>query len=311
VSAYDIVRKMGKELSNWGRWGPEDECGTLNLIDAAAIQRGVACGRAGRSFTLGLALGADGPQTGTIPGRFNPQHYMTAIGTGWGEEPGFFYSDDVLSLPLQAATQWDSLAHVHYDGLLYNGFVASEVLSEHGAIRNGIDKQAERAYVTRGVLLDIARAKGLDRLAPGTVITSADLAAAARRQDVSVLPGDVLLLRTGHLNVFLEDQDRLVYNFQSPGLGLEAMPWIRERDVAAVCADTTTVEVMPGEDPLVVSPVHLVAIRDMGMPLGEIFFLEELAADCERDGVWDFLFCAQPLKVTAGIGSPINPVAVK
>jgi kynurenine formamidase len=311
VSAYDVVRDIGKELSNWGRWGAEDECGTLNLIDPAAIKRGLTCVRSGKTFSLGLPLGADGPQGVGIPGRFNPQHYMTAIGQGWGEEPGFHYSDDVLSLPLQAATQWDSLAHVYYDDHLYNGRPVSEVLNVFGAHADGIDKQAERAYLTRGVLLDIARYKDVDRLAPSTVITLDDLKSTARRQGVTFAPGDILLLRTGHINVFLEDGDRDTYNFRCPGIGIESLPWLRNCDFAAVASDTPNVEVLPPEDPLVLSPVHSVALRDMGLPLGEMFVLEELAADCAADGIWEFLLSAQPLKVTAGIGSPVNPVAVK
>jgi kynurenine formamidase len=302
---------MGKTLSNWGRWGADDEIGTLNLIDADAIRRGAALAKTGKAFTLGVSFGEEGPQTGDLIGRFNPHHYMTAIGAGWGDPPGFQYSDDVLVLPLQAATQWDSLAHVHYDGQLYNGYPADEALGTSGALRDGIDKQAAHAYLTKGVLLDIARLKGVERIAPNTLITPEDLDAAVARQRVSIEPGDVLLLRTGHINTFLEDGDRATFNWQPPGIGLQTMPWLRERDIAAICSDTTNVEVMPGEDPQLVSPCHLVAIRDMGMPFGEIFNLEELASDCADDGVWEFLFCAQPLKVTNGIGSPINPLAVK
>ncbi len=311
MSAYDEVRQLGRELSNWGRWGPEDECGTLNLINDDAIRRGMACVRSGKTFSLGLPLGATGPQTGTIPGRFNPQHYMVAIGQGWGDEPGFHYSDDVLSLPLQAATQWDSLAHVHYDDHLFNGRLASEVVTVFGAAANGIDKQAERPYITRGVLLDIARHHGVDRLPPSTLITAHDLESVSRVQGVTFAPGDILLLRTGHINVFLVDGDRETYNFRCPGIGIDSLRWLRERDFAAVASDTPNVEVLPGEDPRVLSPVHLVALRDMGMPLGEMFVLEDLAADCAADGHWDFLLVAQPLKVTSGIGSPVNPIAVK
>src|SRR3569832_976566 len=112
------VRDIAAKLSNWGRWG-------------ADAQRGAV-------FSLGLTLGPEGPQTGSVIGRFNPQHYMTAIGALIGEDPrGFCYSDDVLTLPLQCSTQWDSLAHVHYDGKLYNGFAATEVLGPSGASKNG------------------------------------------------------------------------------------------------------------------------------------------------------------------------------
>lgn len=305
----DKVRALAKRVSNWGRWGQDDERGTLNLVTPEVLLRAAGCVRQGRLFSLGLALGADGPQTGTVVGRFNPQHYMTAIGAPFGTPGGFHYSDDVIVMPLQCATQWDSLAHVHYDGLLYNGASAGEALSPAGAARNGIEKLGD-GVATRGVLLDLARARGLDRLPPGSVVMPAELDAALARQRVSLEPGDALLLRTGHLGVFRAG-DRETYLWQGPGLGIDCVEWLRERDVAAVCADNTAIEVMPCEDPALFYPVHLLGIRDMGLLFGEMFDLDALAADCARDGQWDFLLSAPPLKVTGGIGSPVNPLALK
>jgi len=188
----DAVRAIAKKVSNWGRWGTDDERGTLNLITPEAVKRGAACVRKGRVFPLGLAFGGDGPQTGTVVGRFNPQHYMTAIGAPFGAPGGFHYSDDVICMPLQCATQWDSLAHVHYDDLLYNGVPAKEALSTAGTSHNGIDRLAETGISSRGVLLDLARAKGLSRLAPGTPVSPADLDAAVAKQKVTIHAGDVL-----------------------------------------------------------------------------------------------------------------------
>lgn len=307
----DKVRDLARRVSNWGRWGKEDERGTLNLITPDVVRQAAGCVRSGRVFSLGLAFGPEGPQSGTVVGRFNPQHYMTAIGAPFGAPGGFHYSDDVICMPLQCATQWDSLAHVHYDGLLYNGVSAEAALSASGAAKNGIDKLAVNGIVSRGVLLDIARLHGVERLAPSTVITPADLDAALARQRVALRSGDILIVRTGHLRVFLEGGDKEVYLWQGPGLGIACVEWLHEREVAAVCADNTAIEVMPCEDPAVFYPVHLLGIRDMGMPFGEMFELETLAEDCARDGQWDFLFSAPPLKVSGGIGSPINPLAVK
>jgi kynurenine formamidase len=308
---YDVVRAMARQVSNWGRWGADDERGTLNLIDRAAARRGAAAVQTGAGFTLGLPMSLDGPQCGLPPERFNPRHYMTAIGQPAGEHPGFHFSDDVITLPPQCATQCDALSHVHYDGKLYNGFDADEVLTEKGASRLGIDKQATQALATRGLLLDFPRLWGVDRLAPGTPITAQHLDDAIRRSDVEVEPGDALLLRTGHLNVFLEDGDRQTYNFTAPGLTLSAVPWLRERDVAFVASDTTLVEVLPAEDPRLTCPLHLLLIRDMGMPLGEMYNLELLAQACAADGRWDFFFTAQPIAIKNGIGSPTNPIAIR
>jgi kynurenine formamidase len=274
------------------------------------VTRAAGLVRRGNVFSLGLSLGADGPQIGQ-GGRVNPLHLMTAVDQRLpGEYPdGFRYADDVMVLPLQCATQWDSLAHVHYDGQLYNGFPAATT-TPAGAARNGIDKVGP-GIVSRGVLLDLARAVGVARLAPGTAIQPADLDAAARTQGVSVEPGDVLLIRTGHLSVFKTDGDRVGYMRMMPGLGIACAEWLHARAIAAVASDTSSVEVIPFEDPKTPLPLHLVCLRDMGLTLGEMFDLDALADDCTADGVWEFFFTAPPLKVTGGVGSPLNPLAIK
>jgi kynurenine formamidase len=306
----DAVRTLGKRLSNWSRWGADDERGTLNFITADVVRRAAGLVRRGAVFSLGLTFGADGPQIGQ-GGRVNPLHLMTAVDQRLpGEYPdGFRYADDVMVLPLQCATQWDSLAHVHYDGQLYNGFPAATTTAA-GASRNGIDKVGA-GIVSRGVLLDLARSAGVDRLAPGTAIAPADLQAAEQRQGVRVERGDVLLVRTGHLAVFTQDRDRIGYMRMMPGLGIACAEWLHGREVAAVASDTNSVEVIPFEDPKTPLPFHLVCLRDVGLTLGEMFDLDALAEDCAADGVWEFLFSAPPLKVAGGVGSPLNPLAIK
>src|SRR5262252_934582 len=170
---HERLQALSRKVSNWGRWGPDDERGTVNFITPEVVRRAAACVRRGEVFSLGLPLGADGPQIGT-GGRFNPIHLMSAIGGGIGTGPHTVrYNDDVVTMPLQCATQWDSLAHVHYGGKLYNGHPLSSVTAA-GAARNSIEK-IDRGVISRGVLLDVARSKGLARLAPGTVITPDDL----------------------------------------------------------------------------------------------------------------------------------------
>src|SRR5262245_37804160 len=303
--------EIAKRVSNWGRWGPDDERGTLNLITPEVVKRAAGCVRRGRVFSLGLAFGADGPQPG-VGVRFNPMHYMSAIGEPIGGGGlRFCYSDDIVHMPLQCATQWDALAHVHYAGQIYNGFAADEVLTAHGALRGSIDKAARDGIVSRGVLLDIARHRGVDRLAPDVVIGPAELDAAARVAGIEPGPGDILLLRTGHIRIFTEDRDAARFSGASPGLGMDCAEWLRERDIAAVCADNVAVEPLPGAVPGLPIPLHMLCIRDMGMLFGEMLDLEALSSDCAEDGVYEFLFSAPPLAVTRGIGSPINPLAVK
>jgi kynurenine formamidase len=303
------LRDLARRVSNWGRWGADDERGTMNFVTPDVIRRAAASVRRGVVFSLALPLDGDGPQFGQ-GGRVNPVHLMTSLHNPMSPDPdGPRYADDVIVMPLQCSTQWDSLAHVHYGGQLYNGHPVS-TLTTAGAARNGIDKMVT-GVVSRGVLLDVARAHGLERLESGRAIAPADLEAAERAQGVRVESGDVLLVRTGHIRAFTVDRDRVAYMRQMPGLGVACIEWLHAREVAAVASDTNMVEVWPPEDPAVLFPLHALCIRDMGLTLGEMFDLEALSEDCARDGVWSFLFSAPPLPVTGGVGSPINPLAVK
>ncbi len=300
-------RDLARRVSNWGRWGADDERGTLNFVTPDVVRRAAACVRRGQVFSLGLPFDANGPQLGTH-GRTNPIHLMSATDGRLSADSAARYSDDVIVMPLQCATQWDSLAHVWYDGRLYND-VPSSTITAQGAARNAIDKVGT-GIVSRGVLLDVARARGVDRLEPGTAIAPTDLDAAERVQGVRVESGDVLLVRTGHM-ALLRAGDKTGYMRRTPGLGVACVEWLHAREVAAVATDTLAVEVIPWEDPAVVLPLHCLCIRDMGLTLGEMFDLDALADDCARDGAWEVLFSAPPLKVTGGVGSPLNPLAVK
>ncbi|GAA4491790.1 cyclase family protein [Rhodococcus olei] len=310
---YAPLRRIANKVSNWGRWGDDDQVGTLNLITPAAIRRGAESIRTGQAFPLSIDFTADGPQTGAY-GRVNPLHYMAMIGRPFqpsSHQRGPRISDDVVVMNLQAATQWDSLAHVYYDGLLYNGVPAEEFVNWAGAARSGVDQLAKRPFVSRGVLLDLPRTLGVERLAPSTVVTAAMLEQALERSRVELEAGDILLVRTGHLLTFLEDCDREAFKWSPPGLGTDTVAWMREHDLAAVAADNNAVEVMPFENPDVEMPLHMLCLRDMGMPLGEMFNLEALAEACAADGCYTFQFVGQPLPFVNGLGSPVNPVAIK
>jgi kynurenine formamidase len=297
---------LAAQVSNWGRWGDQDELGTLNLIDAGAVQRGAACVRTGKRFSLSLPLDENGPQIGGVPGRVNATRTMTQINAEFtGTPDGFCTSDDVVTMGLQAATHWDALAHVSYSGQLYNGYPASSV-TEGGAGRCGIANVA--SLVTRGVLLDVARSRGVDRLDPGYGITPADLDAALK---VDLATGDVVLVRTGFVQLFKKGDHKGYAGGDQPGLTMATAKWFHDRDVAAVATDTYTFEVWPCEDRTMLLPLHLLHLRDMGMTQGQNFDLEALAVDCASDGVHEFLLEASPLPFTGACGSPVNPVAVK
>ena len=304
----DHLKALAAAVSNWGRWGPDDRRGTLNLIDDRARRRGLVAARTGRTFALALPFDEDGPQLGYIPGRVNPTLTMIAIDHALtGDPSGFCSSDDAVTMGVQAATHWDSLAHVSYDGLLYNGFPTSTI-DAHGAHALGIEHFGP--VVSRGVLLDVARALGVDRLDPGYPISGADLDAAAALAGLTVEPGDIVCVRTGHLQRFFEG-DKLGYAIDSPGMSTQSITWVRDHDVAAVATDTLVFEVWPCEDPAVLLPVHMIHIRDMGLVQGQNFALEELSADCASDGQYDFLLVATPLPITRSLGGAVAPTAIK
>jgi len=304
----DHLKQLAARVSNAGRWGADDERGTLNLIDSAAVLRGVAAARQGRTFSLAIPFDQDGPQTGAVPGRENPRLTMLAVNTPYTGDPAdFCANDDAVAMGVQAATHWDALSHVSYEGRLYNG-VDAGVIDERGAGRLGIESFGP--VVTRGILLDIARVHGVDHFDDGHVITGDDLDAAVAHAGVTVEPGDVLLVRTGQMH-FLRQGDRDRFANPSPGLSTRSVEWLRDHDVAAVATDTLVFEVWPPEDPAVLLPVHLLHLVDMGMPQGQLWALDDLAADCAADGQHDVLLCATPLPLTRSVGGAVAPTAVK
>jgi kynurenine formamidase len=321
MPTIDDVLALAKELSNWGRWGPEDERGSLNYVTPSKVLEGARAVRHGHAFSLALPFDQTGPQAGQTQ-RFNPMLFLTRdggdIASGAighlpryaGSEVHSRFTDDVWVLPSQASTQWDALAHCLHDGRMYNGFPAAEVTS-WGARRCGI--QVWRQHInTRGVLLDLARFFGVDGLEPGRAIGSADLTACARAEGVEVREGDIVLVRTGQVGLCRARGGWGDYaGGNAPGLALESARWLHTHRVAGVATDTWGVEVRPNETPDVFQPFHIVTIVYMGLLLGEIFDLEGLAADCAEDGQYEFQFVAPPLPMTGAVGSPINPIAIK
>jgi kynurenine formamidase len=303
---------LAETVNNWGRWGNEDQRGTLNHIGPEALKSAAQTVQSGKLFSLGINFDKDGPQVG--PERFNPKLYMTHLFTPVNPAfPSARHTDDVIIMPSQCATQWDALGHVHYDGLLYNGCKACDTLSPKGASRLGVENMAQPGVMSRGILLDIARLKKVERLPLDYAISVDDLNEACAAEGVQPKTGDILLIRTGHIQTFTIDKDRAAFNGWQPGITHHCAEWAHDHSLAAVCADnlmveTMTPEVMASETP---APFHLLAIRDMGMPLGEIFNLDALAADCAADGRYSFMLAAPPLAVTNAVGSPVNPLALK
>jgi kynurenine formamidase len=304
-------KAVGARLSNWGRWGADDQLGTLNLLTPERRRAARDCIRTGEIVDLGMPFDAAGPQRTGMNGRFNPIHRMTIMPGDHVSASGMVVSDDMVVLPTQCATQWDSLAHIGYDGSFYNGRPYSIVTATDGASANSIDRVASR-LAGRGVLLDIAGLKGVPSLGPSEEITADDLDAACERQGVAVGAGDIVLVRTGWYRYYLDEGLGVPYvGTEIPGLGVSCCPWLRDRDVAALAADNQAVEVKPSPHPDWGLPVHMILIRDMGMTLGEMFDLEGLARACAADGVWDFFFSGTGLKLTGAVGSPVSPIAIR
>ena len=307
------LRATAEKCSNWGRWGPDDEAGTLNFISPADIIAAAALIKKGKVFSLALNFDNQGPQVGLWGNRFNPIHTMLATGTdavaGNQDEGGLRYADDMVSLPLQCGTQWDALGHIFYDDKMWNGYDAA-LVDSGGAKKNGIEKVKDK-MVGRGVLLDMARHLDIEALDEGMAITNDDLDGCAEAQGVEIRRGDFVLVRTGMMEQRLRDGWAGYAGGDAPGLAFETAEWIHQHEIAAICCDTWGCEVRPNETTDAQQPWHWVVIPMIGISMGEIFVMGELAADCAEDGVWEFFFCAPPLPVTGGVGSPLNPMAIK
>ena len=304
--------------NNWGRWGADDQRGTQNLIGPDERLRAATAIQTGKVFSLAIPIDAAGPRFYTRPA---PLHWFLMSGSDQvtgspysSVDPGFQWNDDMFQMPLQGSTQWDGFGHVMYQDTMYNGFWAGNVTAFGGAAVLGIENHNE-SFVGRAVLLDVARSEGGDVLPVNTPVDRAMLERCVEAQGVEITSGDMVLLRTGYLalwNPEFNPEEQMGYFSSSPGLGVTALDWCADHDVSAVAADTIAVEVFQPEDPEARRyPVHVGALIDLGLPLGEFWALDELAADCAADGRYDCMLVAPPLHIPGAVGSPLNPIAIK
>jgi kynurenine formamidase len=224
---------------------------------------------------------------------------------------GFGSADDLVIMPLQAGTQWDGLGHVFDRGRMWNGYSAGEVSAFLGATRNGI-QNLKSHLVTRGVLLDVARLKGVESLEPGYAITEDDLLTCIESQGPTsgVSRGDAVLVRTGQLGVRRRDGWGTYVGGECPGLDFQTAGWLHRTEIAALACDNSGVEVRPYPTGCV-APLHQVMIPNIGLTIGETFALDELGEACAADGCYEFLFVGGPLPISNAVGSPANPQAVR
>jgi kynurenine formamidase len=292
----DVVA-LHARLSNWGRWGAEDQLGALNLITPAVTAAGAATVRTGRTVSCARPLNTQPAPDNPVP----VAHHMTGTATeGWG-------ADYFAVAPHGFATSHiDALCHVFYDGKLFNGYDTATVTA-HGATRLGIH-HLHNGVVTRGVLLDIPALRGVDALEPGEPVFPEDLEAAEERAGLRVRAGDALLVRTGRW-VWRDAHGPWDFGTRAAGLDAACLPWLRERDVATLGSDGVS-DVLPSRVERVGMPIHEIAIVALGLHLMDNLDLDALSEACADEGRSEFLFVVAPLVLRRGTASPVNPIAV-
>ncbi len=286
-------------------WGADDQRGAANrltpekVIEAAGLIKTGKVYHVGQVYEKGMPLVGERHFKLTIPGlpSSGPVKKNQIVG-----------NDEMFSGEIgQVGTQMDGLGHVGVhmrgDNYFYNGFKLSEFGSAYGLKKLGVENIG--AFFTRGVLLDVAALKGVERLDPSYLITADDLQKALDAAGLKIGTGDVVLIRTGHAQLWMKDND--TYNASEPGIGMEAARWITDRKVSLIGADTWGIEKMPGADPDKEVPVHQWTITRHGIYHLENMNLEELAAD----KVYEFAFVFAPLPFKGATGSPGNPIAVR
>ncbi|HSB12371.1 MAG TPA: cyclase family protein [Blastocatellia bacterium] len=294
----DIDRMM-KELSNWGRWGKDDQLGAINLITPAKRKQAAAMVKEGVSVSLAR-------DTNTQTAQDNPQpyeHSMTLSGVG---NRGQFSLDKIgVSFHGYQHTHLDALCHMFWQGKMYNGFSQEEVTKE-GASKLSIANLKQGVF-TRGILIDLPRLKGVAYLEPGTAIYPEDFDAWEKKAKIKVSAGDVIFVRTGRwarrAAVGPWDVSR-----NSAGLHASCARWIRQRDVSIIGSDVAS-DLLPSGIDGVSHPIHQLVLVAMGVYIFDNCDLEALSEACATRNRWEFLLTAAPIAVAGGTGSPLNPIA--
>ncbi|MEX0605815.1 MAG: cyclase family protein [Marinobacter sp.] len=307
--------------NNWGKWGENDEVGALNLLGNEQVLQAAKAIQSGKTFTLQIPMThGKGP---VFPGRVPTMHFMAqdesiySSGKSEALAGGVKFSDDVAFMYLQGTTHVDGLAHAWYGDQVYGGKSADSTV--HGHAHGDVAAIGKKGITGRGVLLDVGRHMGggdKHRLAPNTCVNLEDLKATAEAQNVEIRKRDILVLRTGSIARFYEDEPDAEWSAMTePGLcySHELLDWIDEMEIPMIAADNIAIEKVAQEvdGEQMIIPLHGALMRDMGVVLSEIWWLDDLAADSVEDGQYTFMLVAAPLKMEEGTGSPVNPVAIK
>lgn len=285
------------EVSNWGRWGRQDERGALNLITPAKRLEAAALVREGISVSLARnVIKVDSDDS--------PAFVHKMVDTGENEN---ISSSDIYSVLYHGftVTHLDALCHVFYKGEMYNGFSQKEVTTTGAGKLSVIE--AKEGIFTRGVLLDIPLLLKQTHLQGGQAIYPRHLDAWERRVAVPVASGDAVFIRTGRWTRRSRDGPWKILE-NSAGLHVSCVPWLKQRDISILASDLAA-DLMPSEVSDILLPVHVATIVGMGTPIIDNCDLEALSAMALSLGRYEFLLTASPLPVEGGTGSPLNPVA--
>lgn len=315
-TAPDLTDLLADSPSNWGKWGPDDEVGSLNYLGPEQVLAAAGLIRSGKTFTLQRLIG-DPKGDPVWPGRTPATRTQIMDESTWDADDapqfpgGLHYADDKIDAFLQGSTQYDALGHVWYGGQLYNGYDARTTVG--GMEVASVEPIAQRGVVGRAVLLDMARFRGKETLDSAETFTHEDMLACAEKQGVEIRPRDILLIRTNYLQRFFELGDKFYEGFCEPGMvySPELVQWFADMEIPNLVTDTIANEVTTDPNNGVALVLHNALMRNLGIAFTEICDLESLAADCAEDGTYEFFYAAAPLKVAKGSGSPVNPLAIK
>jgi kynurenine formamidase len=293
----DDVLGLHDQLSNWGRWGDDDQLGALNFVTREVTTTATATVRSGRTVSCARPLPTEAAADNTSP----VAHHM--IGTATEGYGGDYFA---IAPHGYATSHIDALCHIFHRGKIYNGYPV-ETVTAHGATQLGIH-HLRSGIVTRGVLVDVPALRGVEALAPGEPIFPEDLEAGEQAAGMTVQSGDALLIRTGRWR-WRELHGPWVPSQGMAGLDAACLAWLHERQVALLGSDGVS-DVMPSRVDTVMMPIHTVAIVAMGLHLLDNLDLDQLSVACVAEGRWEFLLAVAPLVLERGTASPVNPIAV-
>lgn len=322
ATAETTIERLQQDApSNWGTWGEGDQVGALNYLGTEQVMAGTSAIRTGKTFTLQIPMtSGSGP---VFPGRVPTLHFMATdegVYLAGKADPlagGVKYSDDVAFMYLQGTTHVDGLGHAWYGDQVYGGESARSTI--HGHSHADVGAIGEKGIIGRGLLLDVGRHLGNGehhRLDPGTCITLDDLKATAEAQGSTISKRDILVIRTGSIARYWEEEPDHPWDAMTePGLcySHELLRWLDDMEIPSLASDNLAIEkpVQEIDGETLIIPLHGALIRDLGIVLTEIWWLDDLAADSAADGQYTFMLVAAPLKMQQGTGAPVNPVAIK